>query len=70
VSSISERQQREVALDHVSEGDSFRVTKLDGLARSVGDLLAIVARLEAKGVNLRVLGMCGTQPLDTSTAAA
>ena len=50
------------------EGDSFTVTKLDRLARSVGDLLAIVSRLEAKRVSLRVLSMSGTQSLDTSTA--
>ena len=46
VSSVAERQQLEAALDYVREGDSFTVTKLDRLARSVGDLLAIVARLE------------------------
>ena len=65
---MAERQQLEAALDYVREGDSFTVTKLDRLARSVGDLLAIVARLEAKGVSLRVLAMSGTQSLDTSTA--
>ena len=43
-------------------------TKLDRLARSVGDLLDIVARLEAKKVWLRVLSMSGAQPLDTGTA--
>jgi DNA invertase Pin-like site-specific DNA recombinase len=68
VSSVAERQQLEAALDYVREGDQFVCTKLDRLARSVGDLLAIVARLEAKGVSLRVLSMSGTQPLDTSTA--
>ena len=68
VSSVAERQQLEAALDYVREGDSFTVTKLDRLARSVGDLLAIVSRLEAKGVSLRVLSMSGTQSLDTSTA--
>jgi DNA invertase Pin-like site-specific DNA recombinase len=47
---------------------SFTVTKLDRLARSVGDLLNIVARLEAKNISLRVLAMSGTQPLDTGTA--
>ena len=35
------------------------MTKLDRLARSVGDLLEIVARLEAKKVSLRVLAMSG-----------
>jgi hypothetical protein len=46
VSSVAERQQLESALDYVREGDIFSVTKLDRLARSVGDLLAIVARLD------------------------
>ena len=49
VSSVAERQQLEATLDYVREGDSFTVTKLDRLARSVGDLLAIVAKLEASG---------------------
>jgi DNA invertase Pin-like site-specific DNA recombinase len=44
------------------------VTKLDQLARSVGDLLNIVALLETKKVSLRVLSMSGSQPLDTGTA--
>ena len=54
--------------DYVREGDTFIVTKLDRLARSVGDLLEIVARLEAKKVSLRVLAMSGAEPLDTGTA--
>src|SRR5689334_12423718 len=57
VSSVAERQQLEAALDYVREGDTFAVTKLDRLARSVGDLLAIVGRLEAKKVSLRVLSI-------------
>jgi DNA invertase Pin-like site-specific DNA recombinase len=65
---VAERKQLDAALDYVREGDQFSVTKLDRLARSVGDLLAIVERLEAKGDSLRVLSMSGTQPLDTSTA--
>jgi DNA invertase Pin-like site-specific DNA recombinase len=68
VSSVAQREQLEQALDYVREGDTFTVTKLDRLARSVGDLLEIVARLEGKRVSLRVLAMSGTQPLDTSTA--
>lgn len=68
VSSVAERQQLEATLNYVREGDTFAVTKLDQLARSVGDLLAIVARLEAKGVSLRVLSISGNQPLDTSTS--
>ena len=34
----------------------------------MADLLAIVARLETRGVSLRVLSMSGTRALDTSTA--
>ena len=68
VSSVAQREQLEAALDYVREGDTFTVTKLDRLARSVGDLLEIVARLEAKKVSLRVLAMSGAQPLDTGTA--
>jgi DNA invertase Pin-like site-specific DNA recombinase len=52
VSSVAERQQLEQALDYVREGDQFVVTKLDRLARSVGDLLAIVARLEGNTKSL------------------
>ena len=68
VSSVAERQQLEAALDYLREGDSICVTKIDRLARSVGDLLAIVARLEAKRVSLRVLSISGNQTLDTSTS--
>jgi DNA invertase Pin-like site-specific DNA recombinase len=68
VSSVAKRDQLEAALDYVREGDSFLVTKLDRLARSVGDLLNIVALLETKKVSLRVLSMSGSQPLDTGTA--
>jgi DNA invertase Pin-like site-specific DNA recombinase len=68
VSSVAERQQLEVALDYVREGDSICVTKIDRLARSVGDLLAIVARLERKKVSLRVLSISGNQALDTATS--
>src|SRR5580704_4303758 len=68
VSSVAKRDQLEAALDYVREGDSLVVTKLDRLARSVGDLLNIVALLETKKVSLRVLSMSGSQPLDTGTA--
>jgi DNA invertase Pin-like site-specific DNA recombinase len=67
VSSVAKRDQLEAALDFVRTGDVLVATKLDRLARSVADLLAIVARLEAKGVALRVLSM-GGQTVDTGTA--
>jgi DNA invertase Pin-like site-specific DNA recombinase len=68
VSSVAKRDQLEAALDYVREGDTIIVTKLDRLARSVGDLLNIVALLETKKVSLRVRSMSGSQPLDTATA--
>jgi DNA invertase Pin-like site-specific DNA recombinase len=68
VSSVAKRDQLEAALDYVREGDSLIVTKLDRLARSVGELLNIVALLETKKVSLRVLSMSGSQHLDTGTA--
>ncbi|MFC3000810.1 recombinase family protein [Falsiroseomonas tokyonensis] len=66
VSSVAKRAQLESALDFVREGDVLICTKLDRLARSTTDLLAIVARLEAKGVALRILSM-GAGDLDTRT---
>ena len=64
VSSVADRFELEAALDYVRGGDVLVVTKLDRLARSIRDLCAIVDRLEAKGVSLRILGM----GLDTATA--
>ncbi len=63
VSSVAARPQLEAALDFVRDGDVFVVTKLDRLARSVANMLEIVARLEKKDVALRVLSL----GLDTST---
>ncbi|MER9227728.1 recombinase family protein [Mesorhizobium sp. M0664] len=57
------RPELERALDYVREGDTLIVTKLDRLARSVADLVAITKALRAKGVALRILSM----NLDTAT---
>jgi DNA invertase Pin-like site-specific DNA recombinase len=65
---VAKRPQLEAALNFVREGDTLMVTKLDRLARSVADLLTIIARLEEKRVALRVLVMSGGQMLDTGTA--
>lgn len=67
VSSLGHRARLDAALEFVREGDTLMVCKPDRLARSTGDLLAIVARLEAKGVALRVLSMGGSE-VDTRTA--
>lgn len=59
-------QRRELVrlLGYIRPGDTVVVTKLDRLARSVTDLLAIVAKIEAAGATLRILAM----QLDTGTA--
>lgn len=62
---LAGRTELETIIQFARAGDSITVTRIDRLARSVGDLAAIVARLEAKGVSLRVL----EQPVDTSSAA-
>ncbi|MBB3655713.1 DNA invertase Pin-like site-specific DNA recombinase [Rhizobium sp. BK650] len=59
----TERLELERALDFVREGDVLVVTKLDRLARSVADLMAITEKLRHKGVELRILAL----NLDTST---
>lgn len=59
------RSELETIIQFARAGDSITVTRIDRLARSVGDLATIVKRLEAKGVSLQVI----EQPIDTSTAA-
>lgn len=66
VSSVAHRAELETAIAFMREGDALVVTKPDRLARSVADLLGIIARLEAKGVALRVLSMGGAE-VDTRT---
>lgn len=55
----------ETIIQFARTGDTLIVTRIDRLARFVGDLAGIVKRLEAKGVSLSVI----EQPIDTSTAA-
>ncbi|MBT8764791.1 recombinase family protein [Metapseudomonas boanensis] len=63
VSSVAHRAQLDAAIEFSREGDTFVVTKLDRLARSIGDLLQILRRLELKLVEVRILNL----GLDTST---
>ena len=58
------RDQLEAALRFVRKGDTFVVTRLDRLARSMTDLRRIVDALADKGVGFRVL----QQPIDTTTS--
>lgn len=64
VSATGSREQLQAMLEFVRDGDVVVVTKADRMARSTADLLAIIGRLEAKGVGLRVLAMGGAE-LDT-----
>jgi DNA invertase Pin-like site-specific DNA recombinase len=64
VSSIAARAELERAIEFAREGDTLIVAKPDRLARSTADLLGLVSRLEAKGVNLLILSM-GGERLDT-----
>jgi DNA invertase Pin-like site-specific DNA recombinase len=64
-SSAAGRTELRTVLDFVGPGDELVVTRVDRLARSVGDLQDVVRELRAKGASLR----CTEQPVDTSTAA-
>ncbi|WP_176056012.1 recombinase family protein [Brucella intermedia] len=61
----SNRPALKDALRFARKGDTFIITKIDRLARSAADLLAIVKDLQGKGVELRVLD----QSIDTSNPA-
>jgi len=52
-------------LDFVRKGDELVITRIDRLARSIGDLQVIVGELNEKGVALRAT----EQPIDTKSAA-
>jgi DNA invertase Pin-like site-specific DNA recombinase len=58
------RPQLEALIDYARDGDTIVVTKLDRLARSMFNLMAIMDRLRAKGAELRVLAL----NFDTATA--
>ena len=56
VSSVAARPELELVLDRILRpGDVLVVAKLDRLARSVADLVAIMLRLKASGAALKVL---------------
>lgn len=59
------RAELETLLAFLRAGDVLMVTKVDRLARSVGDLQEIVKIIRAKGAALRATD----QPIDTGTAA-
>ena len=59
------RDELRLLLDFVREGDELVVTRVDRLARSMGDLQDVVRELKDKKATLRAT----EQPIDTSTAA-
>ena len=59
------RTELATVLDFIRTGDTLVVTRIDRLARSIGDLQDIVRQLKAKGARLQAT----EQPIDTGTAA-
>lgn len=58
------RPELKSCLEYVREGDTFVISRLDRMARSILDLADIADRLQKKGVNLKVVN----QGIDTSTS--
>jgi DNA invertase Pin-like site-specific DNA recombinase len=59
------RAELQTVLDFLRAGDVLMVTRIDRLARSIGDLQDIVRTVRAKGASLKAT----EQPIDTGTAA-
>lgn len=59
------REELRTVLDFLRQGDVLTVTRIDRLARSIGDLQDIVRAVKARGASLKAT----EQPIDTSTAA-
>ena len=63
--SIQGRDELNILLEFLREGDELVITRIDRLARSIRDLQNIVYDLDKKGVTLSAT----EQPIDTSTSA-
>src|SRR3977135_1478925 len=59
------RAELQTVLEFLRPGDVLMVTRIDRLARSIGDLQDIVRAVKAKGAALKAT----EQPIDTATAA-
>src|SRR5260370_15338287 len=59
------RHELRTVLDFLRKGDVLMVTRIDRLARSIGDLQDIVRVVKSRGASLRAT----EQPIDTTTAA-
>src|SRR5882672_9774233 len=58
------REELRTVLDFLRKGDVLVVTRIDRLARSIGDLQDIVRAIKARGASLKAT----EQPIDTGTA--
>jgi DNA invertase Pin-like site-specific DNA recombinase len=63
--STANREELRTVLDFLRKGDVLMVTRIDRLARCIGDLQDIIRTVRAKGASLKAT----EQPIDTSTAA-
>jgi DNA invertase Pin-like site-specific DNA recombinase len=59
------RTQLQTVLEFLRKGDVLMVTRIDRLARSIGDLQDIVREVKARSASLKAT----EQPIDTATAA-
>src|SRR6266550_4139913 len=59
------REELRTVLEFLRKGDVLMVTRIDRLARSIGDLQDIVRAVKAKGASLKAT----EQPIDTTSAA-
>jgi DNA invertase Pin-like site-specific DNA recombinase len=64
-SSTKGRTELQTVLDFLRRGDCLMVTRIDRLARSIGDLQDIVRAVKTKGASLKAT----EQPIDTTSAA-
>ncbi len=62
--SLNNRSELKTILEFIHPGETLVVSRIDRLARSLGDLQTIVKKLKAKGAHLAAT----EQPVDTSTA--
>lgn len=63
VSSVGKRPELDLVLDRVlREDDTLVVTKIDRLARSIADLVAIIGRVRSRGGQLHILELGSTDP--------
>ena len=63
--SVQGRAELRILLDFIRPGDELVVTRVDRLARSMGDLQDIIRELKSKKATLRAT----EQPIETSTPA-